>query len=85
MILWLIAIHFGASICLSQEPSGLKLAYFDVDATPSIGSPLPYSATQSIVEPLRCRGIVLLGSGQPIVMCSVDWLGIGNESNLVFR
>jgi hypothetical protein len=85
MTLWLIATYFGASICLSHEPSGVKLAYFDVDATPRIGSPLPYSATESIVEPLRCRGIVLLGSGQPIVMCSVDWLGIGNEGHRLFR
>lgn len=61
------------------------MGYFDVDATPPLGSQLAYSPTQSVIEPLRCRGIVLMGSGKPIVMCSVDWLGIGNEGNLVFR
>jgi hypothetical protein len=85
MILCLAALHFGASICLSQGPSSLKLAYFDVDATPRIGTPLPYSSTESIVEPLRCRGVVLLGDGQPMVLCSVDWLGIGNEGHRIFR
>jgi hypothetical protein len=34
---------------------------------------------------LRARGIVLLGAGQPIVLCAVDWIGIGNEGNDVFR
>jgi hypothetical protein len=63
----------------------LKVGYFDVDATPPIGSQLAYSPTRSVVETLRCRGIVLLGSDRPIVLCAVDWLGIGNESNLVFR
>jgi hypothetical protein len=34
---------------------------------------------------LRCKGIVLLGAGQPIVLCAVDWCGIGDESNDAFR
>lgn len=34
---------------------------------------------------LRCRGIVLLGSGQPIVLCAVDWIGIANEGHDAFR
>lgn len=83
--LWLIATHFGALTCYSQETSQLRLGYFDVDATPPVGSQLAYSPTQSVIETLRCRGVVLLGSDQPIIMCSVDWLGIGNEGNRVFR
>lgn len=34
---------------------------------------------------LRCRGIVLLGADDPVVLCAVDWIGIGNEGNDVFR
>jgi hypothetical protein len=87
---WLTLINFGAPTCYSQADAGLsgskiKVGYFDVDATPPIGSQLAYSPTRSVVETLRCRGIVLLGSDRPIVLCAVDWLGIGNESNLVFR
>jgi hypothetical protein len=34
---------------------------------------------------LRARGIVLLGAGEPIVLCAVDWIGIANEGHDAFR
>jgi hypothetical protein len=34
---------------------------------------------------LRCRGIVILGADQPIVLCAVDWIGIANEGHDAFR
>ena len=34
---------------------------------------------------LRARGIVLLGAGEPIVLCAVDWIGIANEGHDLFR
>ena len=34
---------------------------------------------------LRCRGIVIRGSGDPIVLCAIDWLGVANESHDHFR
>jgi hypothetical protein len=67
----------------AAEP--LKVGVFDVDASPPIGSPLAYDPTQEVQTPLSCRGIVLLGSEEPIVLCAVDWLGIGNGSHVAFR
>jgi len=29
---------------------------------------------------LRARGVILLGAGNPIVLCAVDWIGIANEA-----
>lgn len=57
----------------------VRVAIFQADATPPIGSPVAYAPARSITDPLSARGIVLLGSGPPIVLCSVDWIGIGNE------
>ncbi|MBM3335938.1 hypothetical protein FJY63_14870, partial [Candidatus Sumerlaeota bacterium] len=34
---------------------------------------------------LRCRGVVLLGAGDPIVLCALDWIGVANEGHDVFR
>jgi hypothetical protein len=34
---------------------------------------------------LRARGVVLLGAGEPILLCAVDWIGIANEGQDVFR
>jgi len=33
---------------------------------------------------LRARGVVLLGAGEPIVLCAVDWIGIANEGHDAF-
>jgi len=64
----------------------LKVAVFDCDATPAVGSALAYDPmTEAGVLTLRSRGIVLLGSGQPVVLCSVDWIGIANEGHDAFR
>jgi len=34
---------------------------------------------------LRCRGIVITGADDPIVLCAVDWIGIANEGHDAFR
>jgi hypothetical protein len=65
---------------------GMKLAVFDLDVTPPIGSDLAYDRTIATWDmSLRARGIVLIGAGEPIVLCAVDWIGIGNESHDAFR
>ncbi len=66
----------------------LKISAFQVDATPPIGSPLCNGAVKpvkEIVTPLTARGVVLLGAGDPIVLCAFDWVGIGNGSHDAFR
>ncbi|MFO1096634.1 MAG: hypothetical protein U0992_25490 [Planctomycetaceae bacterium] len=67
----------------AAEP--LRIATFDVDASPPIGSPLAYDPTKEVTTPLSCRGIVLLGNESPIVLCAVDWIGIGNDGHREFR
>jgi hypothetical protein len=65
---------------------GLRLATFDVDATPPVGYMMAYDKVIRQDDlPLRCRGIVLVGADRPIVLCAVDWLGIANEGQDVFR
>jgi hypothetical protein len=64
----------------------MTIATFDVDATPPLGTHMAYDPVRRVDElTLRCRGIVLLGHGDPIVLCSVDWIGIANEGHDVFR
>ena len=64
----------------------LRVATFDIDATPPVGSDLAYDpVTNKWDLGLRARGIVLLGAGEPIVLCAVDWIGIANEGHDAFR
>lgn len=80
-LILLLAIQVcGADISL------LKLATFDVDATPPVGSMMAYDPVIRKDDlPLRLRGVVLLGAGEPIVLCAVDWIGIANEGHDAFR
>ncbi|WP_406695933.1 hypothetical protein V5E97_33555 [Singulisphaera sp. Ch08] len=67
----------------AEEP--LKVGVFAVDASPQVGSPLAYNPTKGVTDRLSCRGVVLTGAGQPIVLCAVDWLAIANDGQAEFR
>lgn len=63
---------------------GLKVSTFVADVTPPMGAPLCYGlvpVAAEVVDKLWARGVVLRPAGEkPIVLCAVDWLGIGNGS-----
>lgn len=70
----------------SSPEERIEVACFDVDATPQVGFMMAYDRVKRVDElGLRCRGIVIRGSGDPIVLCAVDWIGIGNEGHDRFR
>ncbi len=76
--------------CWAHEPPSragvpVRVGVFDIDASPPIGSPLAYDPCIAVEMPLRCKGIVLLSDQAPIVLISVDWIGIGNEGHTRFR
>lgn len=78
------------SVCVpapaEPPPPGLRLATFDVDATPPVGGAMAYGpAVKEADLSLRCRGLVLLGAGDPIVLCAIDWIGVGNGAHDAFR
>ena len=64
----------------------IRIATFDLDATPPVGAPLAYDPVRRHGEiGLRCKGLVIQGAGQPIVLCAMDWIGISNEAHDAFR
>src|SRR4249920_2966733 len=85
LLLCLSAIRAGEP-AEKDAPPAIKVATFDVDATPPLGSAMAYDPVKRIDElTLRCRGIVIVGAGKPIVLCAVDWIGIANEGHDSFR
>ncbi len=91
LVFGLLIILFSSLPGMSRQienggDSGLSLAVFDVDATPPVGSLLAYDPMEKKDDlGLRARGIVIIGSGLPIVLCAVDWIGIANESQDAFK
>jgi len=89
-MLWLMAYTLGAAEDLNgatnAATSDLRVATFEVDATPPVGSMMAYDPVTNHWDlRLSARGIVLLGAGKPIVLCAVDWIGIANEGYDAFR
>src|SRR6185436_19896458 len=61
-----------------------EIATFQADVTPPIGSPLCdglVDPAKEIVDHLSARGVILWSDQAPIVLCAVDWLGIGNSGH----
>lgn len=74
----LVALALLTSIASADE---LRIAPFHADVTPPIGAPLCDALVppaDKIDDPLFARGIVILGAEKPVVLCAVDWVGIGN-------
>src|SRR5262249_25198247 len=81
-----------------HEPFGLALeetavaphhlATFSCDVTPPAGHPLCggwIDPVRGVDDPLWARGIMLLGSGAPLVLCAVDWCGLRNDAHRAWR
>ena len=84
-VLVTIVLVLAMAVGEVRAETPLKVGVFAVDASPPVGSPLAYDPTRGVSDPLSCRGVVLIGEGQPVVLCAVDWIGIANDSQLEFR
>ena len=83
--IFLATLFIVASVTQLKAAESLRMGVFDVDVSPPIGTPLAYNRCDSVAMSLRATGIVLLGSGDPIVLCAVDWIGIANASHKEWR
>lgn len=75
---------FSVTSC-DKTSNLVQVGVFEIDVTPPIGSPVAYAYTRSIVDPLTAKGIVILSDEAPVVLCAVDWIGIANEGQDVWR
>src|SRR5262245_66251468 len=84
----LVSIVLTFAIISIADAQPLKIASFEADITPPIGTPLCdglVMPAKEIVDPLSARGIVLLTEEKPIVLCALDWVGVGNNGHDAFR
>ena len=80
-------INPGESVVYKDgAQSGLRLSSFDVDATPPVGTWLASGVMTGTWDlGIRAKGMVLYGADLPVVLCSVDWIGISNEGQDEFK
>lgn len=79
--------HFlplAAAPAFAARPK-LSVSTFEADITPPLHTPLCIGLVmpgERVDDPLLARGVVLHPDGQaPVVLCALDWLGVGNESH----
>lgn len=77
-------------LCFSIHINGqekFRISTFDMDVTPPPGSHyLAYDPQVGTWDlGLRAKGIVIRGDDLPVVLCAVDWIGIGNEGMDAFK
>jgi hypothetical protein len=83
---YISAILIAVSLHVAKAEETLRLATFDIDATPPVNSWMAYDRVTNTWDlGLRARGVVLLGGQEPIVLCAIDWIGIANEGYDEFR
>ncbi|MEW4565489.1 hypothetical protein AB1K70_23380 [Bremerella sp. JC770] len=62
----------------------VRIATFQVDASPPIGSMLAYVPTKGVEAPLSFRGVII-DANETYVLCAVDWIGVSSESQTRFK
>jgi hypothetical protein len=86
LILWAVAFLSSNDPLPAAEP--LRVGAFKVDVTPPLGAPLCdalVTPAKEVVDPLSACGVVILSDEEPIVLCAVDWVGIGNGGHSAWR
>jgi hypothetical protein len=72
----------------SKRSPSFHLSTFRADVTPPADSPLCGGMVKPVVgvtDQLLALGVVILGSGKPIVLCAVDWCEIHNSDQTLWR
>ncbi len=80
LVVFPILALFLARAGFAQE---FRLARFQADVTAPIGHALMgggIAAASEIIDPLYCKGVVLLGPDPPTVIASIDWCEIRNDA-----
>lgn len=78
----------AVNLSAAESQSGLRLATFRYDVTPPVGHSLCggwIKPVEDFDDPLEAIGYVILGAGDPIVVCAVDWTGLLNSAHIQWR
>lgn len=72
----------GSILALLRRAGGVRAAVFQCDATPPPGQPnIWVEPVREVLDPLLCKGLVLEGNGQRVVLAAMDWCGAGGATH----
>jgi hypothetical protein len=75
-----------ATLSVAAPAQQLRVAAFRADATPPLGEPLIWvDPAKEVLDPLWAKGVILDDGHQRIVLCAIDWCGIGSSTHRLFK
>jgi hypothetical protein len=70
----------------ASAASSPRVAAFTADVTPPLGEPLIWvQPATEVLDPLFAKGVILETPRARIVICAMDWCGIGGSTYRLFR
>lgn len=78
----------GGTVQAFDNAAALRIATFRFDVTPPKGHGCCggwIKPVETVDDELEALGLVILGAGQPVVLCAVDWTGLLNEAHVEWR
>lgn len=82
----LIGCVLALAVLALPSPAELKVAAFRADMTPRPGEPLIWVKPASeVMDPLWAKGVILDDGRKRVVICAVDWCGIGGTIHGALR
>jgi len=78
--------EFSFGFAALAVASRYRVAAFRADATPVPGEPLIWvDPTKEVLDPLWAKGVVIDAPGGRIVLCALDWCGVGGYVHRMFK
>jgi hypothetical protein len=84
-LLVFLASVIGVATSSVPAEDTLRVATFQADVTPPLGSLLYTGPIETIEHPLLAKGIVIEAGGKRYVLCAVDWCVMLNTTHSMFR
>ncbi len=84
-LLVFLASVIGVATSSAAAEDAFRVATFQADVTPPLGSLLYTGPIETIEHPLLAKGIVIEAGGNRYVLCAVDWCVMLNTTHSMFR
>lgn len=82
----MIGVLAALPATLKSAGPSLRVAAFEADATPPLGEPLIWvTPAKEVLDPLLAKGVVIDDGRRRVVLCALDWCGIGGSTHTLFR
>lgn len=83
-----LASACGLNPLAAAAESPFQIATFSADVTVPLGHALMgggIAAASEVIDPLEIRGVILIGGEKPVVLASIDWCEIRNDTYDAWR